>query len=106
MSNVLVGVGLTLSIAAFALAMWPVVAEAPWEEQKTVGSQYLSVPQSAKEPSWKSCTPSKAYIAGRFTTLYSKEDCCSYIIGLLAVTETERSASMIYAQGTRYGCWG
>ena len=35
-SHVLIGVALTLATVAFVLALWPVVADAPWEEQAVV----------------------------------------------------------------------
>lgn len=34
MRDVAVGVALTLSIVAFILALWPAVADAPWETQE------------------------------------------------------------------------
>ena len=34
--HLVIGLTLTLSVAAFILAVWPVVAQAPWEHQETV----------------------------------------------------------------------
>jgi len=34
LNNYLVGAALALAIAAFVLALWPAVADAPWEKQE------------------------------------------------------------------------
>ena len=36
LNNIVLGATMALTVAAFVLALWPVVADAPWEKQETM----------------------------------------------------------------------
>ena len=79
--DVAVGIALALSIVAFILALWPAVADAPWEKEENLVTD-TTVP----------------------TELSQAEQCLRLV---LAEPSTRTASTMwfIESEGKKIGCW-
>ena len=80
-NNYVVGTALTLAIAAFVLALWPAVADAPWENRS-------GIPQG-----------------GNIPVIPSQVEQCLRLAESLAVVGRNPAYGPILQQGVDAGCW-